>query len=78
MSDQIIDVPKGEDYPDGLGGVGDTGSLAYEVVAEDDEKCSIKITGVTPTEEAQNSGEALDTMMRKKINKAPVAYEEEE
>lgn len=69
-AEPIVTIKKGPNYPEGLGKVGDTGSLEYEVVEENDKVCRIRITGVeheTEEEEAgeeegknMNAGEAFD------------------
>lgn len=64
--EKIITVTKDDSYQEGLGDVGETGTLSYEVVEENDKLCRIKILDVTQDDAAENSGDAFRNTMTKK------------
>lgn len=66
QTEKIITITKGDDYPAEVGEVGDTGTLQYEVVEEDDKLCRIKILDISVDDEMENSGDAFRSTMTKK------------
>lgn len=65
-----VTIPKQEGY-EPLGKVGDTGTLNYEVVSEDEKECRIRILeiehdGQTEEVEEENSGDAFRSFAMKR------------